>query len=94
MEGVVEVVEVVGASGAGDDAAGDATGAGGTYDEVEATAAGDEGAAAGARAAAAIGSEESSALPQPVFCVRAAGQATCLKSMLGLSAPLNQSYRQ
>ena len=60
------------------------------------TATGDEVAGAGALAAgeSAAGAPESSALAQPVLAVRAAGQATCLNDTLGLSAPLNQSYRQ
>ena len=56
-------------------------------------AAGDEDTGA-ARAAATAGVDESSALVQPVLAVSAAGQATCWKSIVGLSAPMNQSYRQ
>lgn len=40
------------------------------------------------------GSLASSALIQPVFAVRAAGQATCVKETVGLSAPSNQPKRQ
>jgi len=45
-------------------------------------------------AAGAAGALVSSALTQPVLAVRAAGQATCVKDTLGLSAPMNQSKRQ
>ena len=60
------------------------------------TATGDGVAWVGAPAAGepAAGAPESSALAQPVLAVRAAGQATCLNDTLGLSAPMNQSYRQ
>jgi hypothetical protein len=44
--------------------------------------------------AATAGKLESSALTQPVFAVRAAGQATCSKDTVGLSAPSNQPNRQ
>jgi uncharacterized protein with beta-barrel porin domain len=44
--------------------------------------------------AATAGKLESSALTQPVFAERAAGQATCSKDIVGLSAPSNQSNRQ
>jgi hypothetical protein len=44
--------------------------------------------------AATAGKLESSALKHPVFAVRAAGQATCSKDTVGLSAPSNQPNRQ
>jgi len=66
----------------------------------------DEGPAAEADVAADVAAEApsvattdgpvgvSSALTQPVFAVRAAGQATWVKETVGLSAPSNQSKRQ
>lgn len=67
--------------GTGDGAAGDGSGDG----------AGEGTTGASAATTSAAGAEESSALAQPVFAVRAAGQVTCLNDTLGLSAPLNQS---
>jgi len=42
----------------------------------------------------AAGKLKSSALVQPVFALRAAGQDTCSNETVGLSAPPNQSNRQ
>jgi hypothetical protein len=44
--------------------------------------------------ASAAGMLESSALLQPVLLVRAAGHSTCLKSTVGLSAPMNHPKRK
>jgi hypothetical protein len=46
-----------------------------------------------AGAGAGEGAPASSARAQPVLAVKAAGQATCVNDTLGLSAPMNQSFK-